>query len=321
MKTSRLLKVENNNFIYTYFVKLATKTRKGEKEDEIEYVESYIVPREEIEKQKHGFSYFNKKDVKDKLIYKPNYDELILSLKNDEKTFSIKKEPFIIGNHTDATLKLNAIEISQFHAEISLKNHCYCLKDLKSKKGTWLKVIPEKPTQLELPCLIEIGSNSLSLAREGDYLIISSTEQKKFLLNETNKTISIGKMSDCDLRFPEDICTSRLHCKLHYLDKKIVLEDCKSSNGTWIRIRDDHEVLLETGMEFRLGNGQENFKVKSIYLKEELKDMKKCTACKKIEINTIIEPCTHIVLCSNCARELKVCPQCKVAIEKIIITS
>ncbi len=54
------------------------------------------------------------------------------------------------------------------------------------------------------------------------------------LLNTGKWTIGIGRRDDNDLCLRNDTFISRLHAKLHWMDKHWWLEDCDSTNGTFI---------------------------------------------------------------------------------------
>lgn len=271
-----------------------------------------------------GFSYFNKKDMKSKLLYNPTSNELkLMHLNTEGKSFSIKDKPFLIGRENkEASLQLISPEISHLNTEILLHNNRFFLRDLKSKYGTWIKVLPEKPYPLQMPSQIEIGGTKLLLTYKSGILAVKNAQTEKSVpLQEGKDVITIGKIAGCTISFPEDVCLSKIHCKIYAQENKILIEDCKSLNGTWARVQEDEMVLMEEGMEFRVGHREEKFKVMSIYLKnEENQTARKCVKCLKFDINTVLEPCRHVALCEHCARELRICPECKTDIEKIIVT-
>ena len=47
-------------------------------------------------------------------------------------------------------------------------------------------------------------------------------------------TIDIGRRDNNDLCLRNDTFVSRQHAKLHWMDKRWWLEDCKSTNGTFV---------------------------------------------------------------------------------------
>ena len=50
---------------------------------------------------------------------------------------------------------------------------------------------------------------------------------------------------------------------------------------------------------------------------QELREKKQCRVCRDRKISAIFEPCLHLVACSNCASDLKVCPKCDVEITAV----
>ena len=155
----------------------------------------------------------------------------------------------------------------------------------------------------------------------------NGTQNRRIQARNPGFSFTIGKQKDCDLSC-EDAYMSKIHCKIFGKNREnaengengeIRLEDCKSSNGTWVKIEPDEALLLEDGEEFRLGNNQ-RYKVLSVYIHQE-DQRRKCMYCKTEEVNTVIEPCRHVVLCNTCAKIQRICPECNTAIYKIILTS
>jgi pSer/pThr/pTyr-binding forkhead associated (FHA) protein len=74
-------------------------------------------------------------------------------------------------------------------------------------------------------------------------------------------TITIGRRDDNDICLRNDTFVSRQHSKLHLIDNKWQLEDCDSTNGTFIEVEDlpleDRRVYgtvpLRVGQLFRIG--------------------------------------------------------------------
>jgi pSer/pThr/pTyr-binding forkhead associated (FHA) protein len=74
-------------------------------------------------------------------------------------------------------------------------------------------------------------------------------------------TLKIGRKEENDLCLRNDTYVSRLHGKLHWQDHHWWLEDCDSTNGTFVE-NEDHPlddrrvfgtVQLELGQVFRVG--------------------------------------------------------------------
>ena len=75
------------------------------------------------------------------------------------------------------------------------------------------------------------------------------------------RQISIGRTDDNDISLNKDAFVSRSHAKLSWQAHQWVLQDCDSTNGTFIEDPDDimkdqrveTTVLLELGQMFRVG--------------------------------------------------------------------
>jgi len=224
------------------------------------------------------------------------------------------------------TQVLASKDISRCHAEILYKEGKYYLKDLKSKSGSWLRVTQDRFFKISHNFFFRIGSkdfflNIADLAKTGfiELLWENGGQSRRIQAKNPGFSFTIGKQKDCDLSC-EDAYMSKIHCRICEENGEIRLEDCKSSNGTWVKIEPDEPLLLKDAEEFRLGNNQ-RFKVLSIYVHSKEDQRRKCLHCNVEDVNTVIEPCRHVVLCKNCAKSQRICPECNTAIYKIIHTS
>ncbi len=71
-------------------------------------------------------------------------------------------------------------------------------------------------------------------------------------------TLNIGRREDSDVCLRHDMFVSRLHARLHLNGDGWMLEDCNSTNGTYIELRGSDERLTGTipirpGELFRIG--------------------------------------------------------------------
>jgi len=300
----------------------------------IEYTESRIVPREEIKRQQK-FNYLNmpKKELNKGLSNSPTNPvdfESEIKLQNlscESLSYSVKEKPEIIGSDPMNTqITFNLPEISRVHCEIYYEEKNFFIRDLKSDTGTWLRVAPERPFALNssLSYDMEIGQSIYRLDLKHynkDKSVDIFWDQKAMNLPiKEEMPVTIGKSVNCSLKFPSDQCLSKLHCQLVRKNSELFLEDCKSLNGTWLRINCEVGLKLEERMELRIGNHLQKLKVLSIFVKGEQKAGKMCLVCKKEEVKTIVEPCLHVGLCGGCAKIVRICPECGGAIDKIIIT-
>jgi pSer/pThr/pTyr-binding forkhead associated (FHA) protein len=83
-----------------------------------------------------------------------------------------------------------------------------------------------------------------------------STDQADGLLSEDRWTISIGRRDDNDICLRNDTYVSRQHAYLHWLEETWWLEDCESTNGTFL---DNPENFFEDQPvkgRIKINNGQ-----------------------------------------------------------------
>jgi signal transduction histidine kinase len=67
-------------------------------------------------------------------------------------------------------------------------------------------------------------------------------------------TVTIGRSTEADVQV-HDILISRIHCRLQWEDGQWFIEDCGSTNGTWMIGRKvDHKVPLPMKTSVRIGN-------------------------------------------------------------------
>jgi len=92
-------------------------------------------------------------------------------------------------------------------------------------------------------------------------IITYKSNQGDGLMSEDNWTISIGRKDQNDLCLRNDTFVSRTHAKIHFKINRWWLEDCNSTNGTFIEnaknFFDDMPVKgiipIEIGQLFRVG--------------------------------------------------------------------
>lgn len=96
---------------------------------------------------------------------------------------------------------------------------------------------------------------------EDGALLKYSTANSDGQLLKDKWTISIGRRDDNDLCLRNDTYVSRQHANLHWKDTRWWLEDCDSTNGTFIEnpenFFDDSRVKgiipIDVGQLFRIG--------------------------------------------------------------------
>jgi pSer/pThr/pTyr-binding forkhead associated (FHA) protein len=106
----------------------------------------------------------------------------------------------------------------------------------------------------------KMGVMIMSGVEDGSLLEFDTSSQDGRVAQD-KWTISIGRKEDNDICLRNDTYVSRQHANLHYKDQRWWLEDCNSTNGTFIGNPDnffeDNPVKgiipLEEGQIFRVG--------------------------------------------------------------------
>jgi pSer/pThr/pTyr-binding forkhead associated (FHA) protein len=107
------------------------------------------------------------------------------------------------------------------------------------------------------------------LGQELDVMIMSGVDDGTLLKCSADEgdgrrsygrwVINIGRHDSNDICLNNDTFVSRYHAKLHISDQEYLLEDCESTNGTYLEatIFEDEQVVgtikLEPGQLFRIG--------------------------------------------------------------------
>ena len=107
------------------------------------------------------------------------------------------------------------------------------------------------------------GTQALELS------IISGPCKGRAVLKQGDKEINIGRHSKCNLSIPQDIKSSRFHCKVYEKNGLFVLEDLQSSNGTFF---EEKMITLPTEIKdnsiFQVGETRIQAKIIEIEEKE-----------------------------------------------------
>jgi predicted component of type VI protein secretion system len=97
---------------------------------------------------------------------------------------------------------------------------------------------------------------------EDGQLLQFSQENDGVLSNENEQwTLNIGRREENDICLKSDTFVSRTHAKLHWRDAHWWLEDCKSTNGTFVEHSEDFFsdvrvtgiIQIEIDQLFRVG--------------------------------------------------------------------
>ena len=153
--------------------------------------------------------------------------------------------------------------LSPRHATFTRKSDRLYVSDARSLNGVYLKIRPNTPWPLRFGDIFRIGQEILRLERleapqpspDGVQRLGSPSDGYVARLglvigrDTTGNAFPVPKAGlhlgreRGDVLFPEDGYVSGLHCRLGVsTDNSITLTDLGSSNGSFVRLRDEHQV-------------------------------------------------------------------------------
>jgi len=153
--------------------------------------------------------------------------------------------------------------LSPRHATFTRKSDRLYVSDARSLNGVYLKIRPNTPWPLRFGDIFRIGQEILRLERleapqpspDGVQRLGSPSDGYVARLglvigrDTTGNAFPVAKAGlhlgreRGDVLFPEDGYVSGLHCRLGVsTDNSITLTDLGSSNGSFVRLRDEHQV-------------------------------------------------------------------------------
>jgi pSer/pThr/pTyr-binding forkhead associated (FHA) protein len=183
-----------------------------------------------------------------------------------------------VGRDSGAPFAVDSY-LSPKHASFEVKGSDVTIKDLGSLNGVYLRVDKDVPYELGSGDMFRIGQEILRFEAFGapsldaggveimgspnadiigrlTLVVGRETTANAFPIPSTG--IHLGRERG-DVIFPEDGYVSGLHCNLQLKNGKVFLTDVGSSNGTFLRIRDEKKIkfgsLLLLGQQlFRIQN-------------------------------------------------------------------
>ncbi|OGO41367.1 MAG: hypothetical protein A2W36_01190 [Chloroflexi bacterium RBG_16_58_14] len=223
-----------------------------------------------------------------------NYGKLVLLNPNGpEQEFNLAKTSISLGRAHTNDIILNDERVSRNHARLEYSSQAITLVDLGSSNGTRLNASIIKRATLKPGDTISLGSQQLNYIVEDPYEDVGLTKidtQAQFdqvmhqeclpmLINETStpslvvftgeKTWSldlsnidqamIGRDESCAI-YIDSSEVSRRHAEVHQAGDSFVLQDNRSTNGTWLGGQKVDSYILQDGDAFRIGPAQIVFK-------------------------------------------------------------
>lgn len=174
-------------------------------------------------------------------------------------TYPLKLGENVIGRETDALFESDYY-LSPRHVSIGIKGDQVELNDLDSMNGVFFRIYGERPIEdgevfrigqellrfdsIDPPRPLEDGTEIMGSPNPGYWGRITviagdGVDGVAYLLK--GEAVTIGRERG-DIVFPEDGYVSGTHLKISVTNGKHVITDLGSSNGTFIRIRDQETV-------------------------------------------------------------------------------
>jgi len=158
--------------------------------------------------------------------------------------------------------------LSDRHASISRRPEGYFLRDDGSATGVFLKLKETRAMEVFHGSIVRAGRQFLFFRVEnGDYTFVhydaNGKPIKRYSIAE--KTIVVGREAPDVILDDKDMSLSRRHLSITLKDKRIMLKDLGSANGTYLKVKD--KFRLEDGDLFRVGQQLFKFSMKEVAIR------------------------------------------------------
>jgi membrane-bound lytic murein transglycosylase D len=174
-----------------------------------------------------------------------------------------------LGRKADNDVSLSDTVVSSYHAEIRRKGSQYVLVDLESTNGTFVNgERVDGKTKLRNRDKIEIGENGPVLefrtaeaAEAGDHpqlVLVSGSwelEGKNLALSPGIRSVGRGLKNDIVVGREQGSIVSTKHAEIRFDGKSCEIEDCGSTNGTYLNGSQVRAARLSDRDRIELGTG------------------------------------------------------------------
>lgn len=177
--------------------------------------------------------------------------------------YSFEDGEFIIGRSHQADIVLQSDNVSRRHARLFTQDGRCFIEDLKAANGIWLNgKRVYNVTELPKSSQLRIGDFFLHLEGASHNRTAAAIMWGRLIPLQSNigaptdltqSTVLVGRGKDCGVVLP-DVSVSRIHAKFaRQPDGRVVLEDLRSSNGTFVNDRRIEQTDLTHGDRVRFG--------------------------------------------------------------------
>jgi len=243
--------------------------------------------------------------------------------------YSIKETGGRIGRHSNNEIVILEESVSRYHSVIEYKENKFCLLDIGSTTGTFIKITT--PLILEENMILELGSNQFLVEKivvqDSDHGILylrvieGLHAEREFVIENTATIGRKGQFSPTTIALIDDLHLSNTHTKISFSDSKFIVEDLGSTNGSWLRMSAEGErsrpYELLDGMIFKVG-ASSTFRAKIHQDSVQNGDDGNCAICNEKERDVVFLPCKHNVSCVKCSKSIKQCPVCRFKVTDVI---
>jgi len=158
-----------------------------------------------------------------------------------------------IGSRPDCDLVVNIPSVSGHHCRVTRDENGFVLEDLNSTNGTFVngeRIRGAVRVRLTAADTIHLGSHALSAER----LLSLIDREPAPTIPFRGAEMVIGRVTGCDHVIDLPMISSR-HARLFREGDRILIEDLRSSNGTFVNgTRVERPVVLNSGDEVGLGS-------------------------------------------------------------------
>ncbi len=158
-----------------------------------------------------------------------------------------------VGSRPDCELVVNVPSVSGRHCRLTRDENGFVLEDLNSTNGTFVngeRIRGEVRVGLTASDTIHLGSYALPMGQVLSLLVPEPTPTISFRGGE----MVIGRVPGCDQVIDLPMISSR-HARLFREGGRILIEDLRSSNGTFVNgTRVEGPAVLNSGDEIGLGS-------------------------------------------------------------------
>lgn len=177
--------------------------------------------------------------------------------------YSFEDGEFVLGRSQQADIVLPADNVSRRHARLFVQDGRCFIEDLGAANGVWMSGQRlTQPTEVPRSSQVRIGDFYLHMegaapqAPDSESIwgrLVPLRGSIGVLTELTQPTILVGRGKDCAVSL-QDVSVSRIHAKISLqADGRVLVEDLRSSNGTFIGERRVEQAELRHGDRVRFG--------------------------------------------------------------------